>query len=164
MAQKAKKDQAKANAATLKQLHICALTANGLFLAFNLFIRRRSIPAYILLSIPAFIAEFILERSGRPKYDPNTKALRNAGEDLAAPGLTEYLFDVVWITWISLVAVMVFGNWGWVIYSVVPLFAIYKGYGLLGMARGMMSGQSPPMAQEQNAGNGPARRTRKKTA
>jgi len=160
MAQKAKKDRAKANAATLNNLHIGTLVANAVFLLFSLLLRKRSLLAYLLFSIPAFASEFILERSGRPKYDATTKALKSSGEDLAAQGLTEYLFDVVWVTWFSLISVMVFGNWGWLVWAVVPAYGAYKGYGLLGMARGMMGGaQTGQIPEEQQvAGNRRQRR------
>lgn len=160
MAQKSKKDRAKANTSALNTLHIGTLSVNVLFILFNLFIKRRSILAYGVLSIPSLVAEYILESTGRPKFDPSTKALKSSGEDLAAPGLTEYMFDVIWVTWFCLVSVIVFGNWGWICWSVIPIFGAYKGYGLLGMARGMMggaqAGQTPP--EQAVAGNRRQRR------
>jgi len=140
MAQKAKKDRAKANISTLNTLHITALVLNVAFILFSILIRRRSFLTYTTLSLPSLVAEFILETTGRPKYDATTKGLKSAGEDLAAEGLTEYMFDVIWVTWASLVAVVVFGNWGWLVWGVVPVFGVWKGWGLLGMARGMMGG------------------------
>ncbi len=101
------------------------------------------------------MAEYILETTGRPKYDVTNKSLKNAGEDLAAPGLTEYMFDIIWVTWASLIAVIAVGNWGWVVWTVVPVYGAYKGYGLLGMARGMMGGaQKGQMPDEQVAMGG----------
>lgn len=160
MAQKAKKDRAKANISSLNTLHIGTLTLNVLFILFSLLIRRRSMLTYAILSIPSLVAEYILESTGRPKFDPTTKALNYSGEDLAAPGLTEYMFDVIWVTWFCLVSVIVFGNWGWIFWSVVPVYGVYKGYGLLGMARGMMGGAKPSqMPQEpMTAGNRKQRR------
>ncbi|KAL3425046.1 duf788 domain-containing protein [Phlyctema vagabunda] len=161
MAQKAKKDRAKSNIATLNNLHIGTLVINVVFVLFHLLIRKRSLLLYFVLSLPCFISQFILERTGRPSFDPNTKALRTAGEDLAAPGLTEYMFDVVWVTWASLVSVILFGNWGWVLWLVVPIYGAYKGYGLLGMARGLMGGgqnQQIPEEQVPMAGNRKQRR------
>jgi hypothetical protein len=160
MAQKAKKDRAKANISTLNNLHIGSLSFNALFILFNLVFKRRSILAYVLLSIPSLIAEYILETTGRPKFDPATKALKTSGEDLAAPGLTEYMFDVIWVTWFSLISAMIFGNWGWIVWSVVPIYGAYKGYGLLGMAKGMMGGApTGQMPEEQMvAGNRKQRR------
>jgi hypothetical protein len=160
MAQKAKKDRAKANTASLNNLHIGTLTVNAFFLLFNLFFRRRSLLVYTILSIPCLVAEFILETTGRPKYDASTKALKNSGEDLAAPGLTEYMFDVIWITWASLISVVIFGNWGWLLWAVVPIYGAYKGYGLLGMARGMMGGGAAQMPEEQQAPAGNRRQRR----
>jgi hypothetical protein len=161
MAQKAKKDRAKANTASLNSLHIGTLSVNGFFLLFNLLFRRRSLLVYAILSIPSLIAEYILETTGRPKYDPSTKALKNAGEDLAAPGLTEYMFDVIWITWAALISVVIFGNWGWLLWAVVPVYGTYKGYGLLGMARGLMGGGgAAPMPEEQQAQAGNRRQRR----
>jgi len=162
MAQKAKKDRAKANITTLNYLHIGSLIFNGLFIIFNFLIKSRSLVVYAIFSVPCFIAEYILETTGRPRYDPTTKALKSSGEDLAAVGLTEYLFDVIWITWFSLVAVIAFGNWGWVVWAVVPIYGVYKGYGLLGIARGMMGGGQGASAQENTApavGNRRQRRT-----
>jgi hypothetical protein len=160
MAQKAKKDRAKSNTAALNSLHIGSLVVNVAFILFSLLIKRRSFFAYFIFSIPALIAEFILETSGRPKYDTETKALKSAGEDLAAPGLTEYLFDVIWVTWFAVVSVIIFGNKGWFVWAVVPAYGAYKGYGLLGLARGLrgagQTGQLPP--EEQVQGNRRQRR------
>jgi len=66
--------------------------------------------------------------------------MKSPGEDLAAEGLTEYLFDVVWVTWACLGVVVVLGNWGWLVWTVIPAYGAVKGYSLLGMARGMMGG------------------------
>lgn len=161
MAQKAKKDRAKANISTLNNLHIGTLSLQSLFLLTSLLYTRRSLLAWFILSTPSLVAEYILETTGRPKYDAN-KTLKSAGEDLAAPGLTEYMFDIVWVTWLCLVVVTLFGNWGWFLWSAVPAYGLYKGYGLLGMARGMMGGaqqgQMPSEAQLAAAGNRKQRR------
>jgi len=64
------------------------------------------------------------------------------------------MFDVVWITWASLLAVMLFGNWGWLLWAVVPIYGGYKGYGLMGMAKGMMGGGQQGQMPEQQASTG----------
>jgi hypothetical protein len=160
MAQKAKKDRAKANISTLNNLHIGTLSVNVIFILFSLLIRRRSLLTYAILSVPSLVAEYILESTGRPKFDPSTKALKSSGEDLAAPGLTEYMFDIIWVTWFCLVSVIIFGNWGWIVWCIIPIYGGYKGYGLLGMARGMMPGtQAGHVPEEQKAaGNRKQRR------
>lgn len=148
MAQKARKDRAKSNAEALKNLHLGTLIVNTLFVLSNLLFKRRSLWLYVLLSVPAFICEYILESTGRPKYDPSTNALKNAGEDLNAPGLTEYMWDIIWVTWASVVAVILFGNGAWILWGAVPVFAVIKGWGLLSAARSMAGGgmQQPDAA------------------
>ncbi|EFX02822.1 duf788 domain containing protein [Grosmannia clavigera kw1407] len=137
MAQKAKKDRAKANTASLNSLHIVALAVNVAFLAFYLFFRSRSLALYLVLSTPSFISELMLERTGRPTFDPTTGSLRSSGEDLSAAGLTEYMFDVIWVTWGTVILVILFGNKLWLIWAIVPAYGAYKAYGLLGMTRQM---------------------------
>lgn len=149
MAQKARKDRAKANAAALKNLHAGSLIVNTLFIVFNLLVKRRSLWLYVLLSIPSLVCEYVLESTGRPKFDPSTNALKTAGEDLSAPGLTDYMFDVIWVTWASVVLVTFFGNWAWLLWSVVPAYGAFKGFGLLSAARGMTG-----MQQTQQQGDG----------
>ncbi|KAL2261766.1 hypothetical protein VTK26DRAFT_3407 [Humicola hyalothermophila] len=151
MAQKARKDRAKSNAAALNNLHLGSLIANGLFLALHFAFRSRSLLLWFVLSLPSFICQFTLERSGRPRYDPETKALKSSGEDLAAPGLTEYMFDVVWVTWAAAVLVAFFGNWAWFLWSVVPAYGLYKAFGMIGAAR-----QMAQLGAGANAGAAPA--------
>ncbi|KAI1302559.1 hypothetical protein F5Y03DRAFT_205903 [Xylaria venustula] len=156
MAQKARKDRARANATALKNLHIGTLIVNTFFVLFHLFFKKRSLFLYVILSIPSFVCEFVLESTGRPKYDASTNALKTAGEDLSAPGLTDYMFDVIWVTWASVVLVALFGNWAWLLWSVVPAYGAYKG---LGLARGMAGMKQAQQQQAQTpAGNRKQRR------
>ncbi|EQK98506.1 hypothetical protein G6O67_002227 [Ophiocordyceps sinensis] len=149
MAQKAKKDLAKHNTATLNGLHLTSLAANCIFLLFHFLLARRSLLAYAILSVPAFICEYVLEVSGRPKYDAATKALKSSGEDMGARGLTEYMFDIIWVTWTCAALVVFVGNWGWVLWSIIPAYGAYLGSGLLGMGR-------QKMAEMQGAGQSTA--------
>ena len=150
MAGKARKDLAKSNAAALLTLHLSSLALNSTFVLFSLF-RSRSLLTYTVLSLPAFAAQYVLETAGRPKYTTlNGKtSLRTAGEDLGAQGLTEYMFDIIWVTWACLVSALVFGDRGWWLYAVVPVFAVWKGWGLLGAARGLMGGGQGAAVQQQ---------------
>jgi hypothetical protein len=150
MAQKAKKDRAKSNSTALNNLHIGSLAVNLIFLLFRYFFKSRSLLLWFVLSVPSFLCEFTLERTGRPSFDPSTGALRASGEDLAAPGLTEYMFDVIWVTWGTTVLVTLFGNWFWLLWAIVPAFGAYKGFGLLGAAKQMAS------LNGMDAGAGPA--------
>ena len=139
MAKKAKKDLARHNAAALNRLHLTGLAVNALFLAWHFAVAPRSLAAYLVFSTPAFVCEYVLEASGRPRHDPATKALRSPGEDMAARGLTEYMFDVIWVTWACAVAVALAGNWGWALWAVIPAYGLHLGYGLLGMGRHKMA-------------------------
>ena len=151
MAQKARKDRAKSNSAALNNLHIGSLVVNGLFLLLHFVFRSRSLLLWFLLSLPAFVCQFILERTGRPSFDPETKALKASGEDLAAAGLTEYMFDVIWVTWAAAILVAFLGNWAWSFWVVVPAYGAYKAYGMMGAAK-----QMAQMGSNANAGPAPA--------
>ncbi|KFY09554.1 hypothetical protein V491_08103 [Pseudogymnoascus sp. VKM F-3775] len=164
MAGKARKDLAKANVAALSTLHVGSLAVNGVFIAFSLIFRSRSLVTYVVLSIPAFACQYILESSGRPKYTTlnGKSSLKSAGEDLAAPGLTEYLFDVVWVTWACVLAVLGFGDKAWWLFAIVPVFGLWKGWGLIGAARGMLGGpQGQPQAQGGETGQQAAPQNRR---
>ncbi|KAK4231559.1 hypothetical protein QBC38DRAFT_225540 [Podospora fimiseda] len=137
MAQKARKDRAKANEAALKNLHLGSLIVNGLFLLLNFVFRSRSLLTWFILSIPSFICQFTLEKTGRPTYDPNTKALKSSGEDLSSAGLTDFMFDIIWVTWGAAILAALFGNWAWFLWSVVPAYGLYKGYSMFGAARNL---------------------------
>ncbi len=86
MARKARKDRAKSNTTALANLHIGSLVVNVLFLAFYFVFRSRSILAWGLLSIPAFFCQLTLERTGRPSYDSDTKALEVSRRGSRCPG------------------------------------------------------------------------------
>lgn len=158
MAQKAKKDRAKSNAAALNNLHLSAAVVNGLFLAWHFLFKSRSLLVYVLLSLPSFICQFTLEKAGRPSFDATTGALKSSGEDLAARGLTEYMWDVVWVTWACQVLVMLFGNWFWILWTIVPAYGAYQGYGLLGQAKQMAGMQAAQGQEAAPAGNRKQRR------
>jgi hypothetical protein len=137
MAQKARKDRAKSNSQALNNLHTGSLVVNGIFLLLHFVFRSRSLLLWFILSLPSFICQFTLEKTGRPSYDPSTNALKSSGEDLAAPGLTEYMFDVIWVTWAAAVLVALFGNWAWFLWAVVPAYGGFKAYGMMGAAKQM---------------------------
>lgn len=76
---------------------------------------------------------------GRPRYD-EAGNLRRAGEDLDAAGLTEFFWDIIYWTWINLVAVIVIGNAAWWLYLVVPLYAAYAAVSTARGVKGMLGG------------------------
>lgn len=144
MAQKAAKTLTVRNAARLKQTHLITLLLHSIFLLLRFTLRRAlSLKRYLLLSLPALAIELYLDRLAQPSYKPDG-SLRRAGEDLDAKGLTEFMWDIVYWTWINLLLVVVLGNRAWWLYLIVPGYAIYAAVttasGLKGMLGGMAGG------------------------
>jgi hypothetical protein len=124
------------NAARLRQTHLISVSLHGLFLALSFTLRRSlSLWLYVLLCLPAILVEIYLDVLARPTYHPNGD-LKRPGEDLDAKGLTEFMWDVLYWTWINLLAVIVLGNRAWWAYLVVPGYAVYS---VVGAARGVKS-------------------------
>ncbi len=140
MAQKAAKSLAVRNTSRLKQTHLISLILHSIFLLLAFTLRRSlSLKLYILLSAPALIIEFFLDRSARPAYNADG-SLRRAGDDLDAKGLTDFMWDILYWTWINLVAVILLGNRAWWLYLVVPGYAIYAAVTTASGVKGMLSG------------------------
>jgi len=99
------------------------LAVNALFLLLRALIFRSSfgrgsLIKYIIFAGPAGVIEFFFERNSRPQYAGNE--LKSGGEDLEAKGLTEYMWDVLYWTWISTGLVALFGDRLW--WSMVRMF------------------------------------------
>lgn len=59
-----------------------------------------------------------LESVGRPKFD-SKGALLSSGSDLGQAGLTEYMFDILYLTWGIQLLVACTTTWAWWLYLVV---------------------------------------------
>ncbi|VVT57948.1 uncharacterized protein SAPINGB_P005961 [Magnusiomyces paraingens] len=150
MANASAKKQAIANKAALKQMHLASLAVNGfVFLSFFVLHRPFSLKPFLLFSLPALLLQFQLERMGRPRYDtsqvpPEARGtpqgqgtLVYPGEDLAAEGLTEWLHDVIYVTWFCDILSVIFNSHKvWYLYLSIPIYASYKVYGLIIGAKG----------------------------
>jgi len=75
---------------------------------------------------------------GRPEYS-HDGFLRRPGQDLDAQGLTEYMWDVVYWTWINIPLALIFGNNAWWLYLVVPVYTIYLAATTVGGLKAMLS-------------------------
>ncbi|RMZ90106.1 hypothetical protein DV736_g2668, partial [Chaetothyriales sp. CBS 134916] len=141
MAQKAAKSLAARNTARLNQTHLISLILYSLFLVVALTLRRGSLSlqAYAVLTTPALLIEFYLDRLARPAYNADG-SLRRPGDDLGAAGVTEFLWDVLYWTWITVIAAAVFGNRAWWLYLVVPGYAIYAAVTTVSGLKGMLGG------------------------
>lgn len=58
---------------------------------------------------------------GSPRRDAATSTLIAPGEDLNAPGVTEWCFDVIYVTWICQVGTSLFGEFVWWLYLSVSI-------------------------------------------
>ncbi|KAL6711515.1 hypothetical protein ACN47E_004449 [Coniothyrium glycines] len=132
MAQKATKTLAASNTKRLNQTLYITLVVHAFFwllrglLSFRT-LTRRSLLLYLLLSAPQLLIQFYFERLSRPTHDA-AGALKRAGEDLDAKGLTEYMWDVVYWTYGCIVLAGVLGDWAWWLWIVVPAYSVYAAW------------------------------------
>lgn len=124
-----------ANEQTLKELHLIALAINVLAVLAIFFNRPSAKLPYILFSIPAVFCQYTLEKSGRPKYGKDelgNNRLLKSGDEIKGEGLFEYMFDVIYVTWILDFLMVVFGsNKVWWLYAAIPGYASYKLFGFI---------------------------------
>lgn len=143
MQQKAAKQLAARNSATLTRMHIISLLINAcfVFLRFLLFqasTNRTNYLLYFIFASPALLVEFWLESIGRPTHAPNGE-VKKSGEDLDARGLTEFMWDVLYWSWVCTLLAGLFGNMAWWLWSVIPLYSIWVAYTTFGGMRQSMA-------------------------
>ncbi|KAI0771929.1 DUF788-domain-containing protein [Trametes elegans] len=133
MANASAKRTAQQNAETIKNLRLGLLISGALSILSRLLFRRSSLSPtqfsfwiYLLSLVPSVFLSRYLERIGSPRRDPTTGTLISAGEDLSRPGIIEWCFDVVYITWACQIGSGAFGQWVWWLYLIIPLYAIFK--------------------------------------
>lgn len=136
MASNRDKKVATANTNTLKELHLISLAVNALVLLIIFIFRRpSSVLPFIVFSFPAIFCQYTLEKSGRPKYGKDeygNPKLITAGDEIKGQGLFEYMFDVIYVTWILDILLIVVGsNKIWWLYSVIPGYAGYTMFGFV---------------------------------
>ncbi|KAF2732622.1 DUF788-domain-containing protein [Polyplosphaeria fusca] len=155
MAQKAAKTLAASNTTRLNQTLYATLLIHSLFWLLRAFLFRRtftrtSLLLYTLLSAPQLLIHFQFERLGRPTYGPDG-SVKRSGEDLNARGLTEYMWDVAYWTYICLALVSVFGDWMWWLYAVIPAYAVWLAWTTYtGMRGGYTDAAGVPQEQAQS--------------
>jgi hypothetical protein len=144
MAGAAEKKQAQRNLETLSSVHKLSAIVNAITL-LSLFLLGRPSSGkkwYFIFSIPAFACQYIAEKIGRPRYNINAdgyKVLVRAGDDLQQAGLTEYMFDIIYLTLLIDILTVVFGTMKvWYLLLVVPAYACWKLKGVFSMALGVL--------------------------
>ncbi|KIM33419.1 hypothetical protein M408DRAFT_326137 [Serendipita vermifera MAFF 305830] len=134
MANASAKRTAAQNETALRNLKIWMLAAPfiALFIRFffrsSLFPSRTSIFIHVLTFIPLFVLYTHLNSIGSPRRDPTTGALIGSGEDLNMSGVTEWCWDIIYVTWGCQIGSAALGEWFWWVYLCIPLFALYKIY------------------------------------
>ena len=81
-------------------------------------VTRKTYLLYAILCTPAFAIEAWFEWSARPRNG-------RVGDDLEAKGVTEYMFDVIYCTWGTLVAAIIFGDVAWWLWTAVPIYSVF---------------------------------------
>ncbi|OCH93547.1 DUF788-domain-containing protein [Obba rivulosa] len=158
MANASAKRIAQQNAEAVKNLRLGMILSAVLSLLPRILFRRGSLSPktfgfwiYVLSLIPSIFLSRYLERIGSPRRDPTTGTLISAGEDLGRPGIIEWCFDVVYITWACQIGSGIFGQWFWWLYLVIPLYATYKLWS--GVISPLLLGRSAaPPAEDNNTG------------
>ena len=138
-------------------MHLTSLVLNAVFILLRFLVFRSSCTRntyilYIALSAPAWSIEAWFERAGRPRHG-------RSGDDLEAKGLTEYMFDVLYWTWGTLVAVVVFGDRAWWLWAGVPVYSVYLLVSTFGSVRKGLAGMG---GQENEAGESATSNRQKK--
>ncbi|KAF9247108.1 hypothetical protein BU15DRAFT_69948 [Melanogaster broomeanus] len=147
MAKGAAKRIAGQNEQTIRNLRFGMFVPTILSILLRLLFRRNSLPPskgslaiYVMTYLPALFLSRYLENIGTSRRDPTTGALISSGEDLSQPGVTEWCFDILYVTWACQVGSGGFGEWFWYLYLVIPLYAIFK---IWSNFVGPMLGRSP---------------------
>ncbi|CEP64946.1 Snd2p LALA0_S15e00958g [Lachancea lanzarotensis] len=148
MAGKSSKKQAQANLQALKQLYTILGAVGALVLLRLVFSSRRRWFWITLLHIPAAGCVYMLEKNGRPKYDAAGHIVRE-GMDLNQKGLTEWLFDIVYLSLLADSGLVLFNSLKlWYIFLLVP---VYFGYKIKGFAGPMLGGMNNAKAPAPSA-------------
>ena len=125
----AQKKLAASNAQTLRTHRYAFLAINLTFILIRLVLRRSSSTwvLYIMYALSAGLAgwvQFQLEFIGRPTFDDKGGVIKT-GSDLGQSGLTEYLFDILYLTWGIQILVAFTTPYAWLLYLVVnPLLLL----------------------------------------
>ncbi|KAI9466792.1 hypothetical protein BJY52DRAFT_1234373 [Lactarius psammicola] len=111
---------------------------------------------FLSLALSQFLYQH-LKKLGTPRRD-STGNLVSPGDDLNQPGMTEWMFDILYISWFAQVGAAIFGEWFWWIYLVIPIFVIYK---LWGFISPMVFGRSSAQPEEEPKQEGLSKRQEK---
>ncbi|KAL7006520.1 hypothetical protein EMMF5_003941 [Cystobasidiomycetes sp. EMM_F5] len=132
MANKSDKRIAAENAAILRLLKAGTVGIHVLqWIVFVLFKSQRTnghLLGYALTSVPSVTMFVVLLGMGQSTTSANG-TLEKAGDDLSQPGLTQYMLDIVYLTWAAQLTALIWSR-AWWIYALIPGYAVYKIWGI----------------------------------
>ncbi|KAG6918901.1 hypothetical protein DXG01_010556 [Tephrocybe rancida] len=156
MANASAKRIATRNESAVKTLRLGMLVPTIISILFRLLFRRDSLPPskgslaiYIATFFPAFFLSNYLIKIGTTRRDPTTGTLISYGEDLNQAGVTEWCFDILYVTWACQIGSGAFGEWFWWLYMVIPVYAVFKLW--VSVISPMFLGRSSSQAPEETA-------------
>ncbi|KAG8736797.1 hypothetical protein FRC12_017447 [Ceratobasidium sp. 428] len=169
MANASAKKVASQNEVAIQNLQRGMLIANLLYWVLRILFNRPIVARgptilYVLTLIPTVFLYRHLTTIGLPRREPNTGALISPGEDLAQPGITEWCWDIIYLTWGCAVGSSLLGSWVWWAYLLIPGYAGYKVYTKFIGPMFFNKGVSAPAEQEAAAAaapGGPSKRQQK---
>ncbi|KAF9468977.1 hypothetical protein BDZ94DRAFT_559265 [Collybia nuda] len=133
MANASAKRIANQNEVAVKTLKLGMVIPTVISLVLRFLFRRDSLPPskgslaiYVVTFFPAFFLSNYLVKIGTTRRDPTTGTLISYGEDLNQTGVTEWCFDILYVTWACQIGSGAFGEWFWWLYMVIPLYAVFK--------------------------------------
>lgn len=131
MGGKSSKKQAVTNKNVLFNLYKVSIPIVLLATLRNILTHDRHWMKFILLHIPMLFCIYTLDKSGRPKYDENGKLLNEGIDLLQLGGLTEYIFDFIYLSLFGdLGKILLNTNKFWYILLCCPIYAGYKLYSI----------------------------------
>ncbi|KAF6003325.1 hypothetical protein F1559_003397 [Cyanidiococcus yangmingshanensis] len=126
MARSSEKQRLRANRQRLRLLFTWAVVAAVLYPLGSWFRRRSSNWHWFLfVSDNALVWSIyvVLAKAAAPEFDKATGTLVDAGQDLRATGVTEYLLDALY-TALTAETLASFWGWFWLILMVIPAYMI----------------------------------------
>lgn len=139
MANSSAKKLLKANTAKLAQLRIIIVVSSCLYVLR--FVLTRSFPRVyqivsVILAVFYLLPYLFLRSSASPVFDAHHNLI-DAGSNISASGLFEYVHDVIYLT-VAVQLGVIFTPWMLLLYAAIPIFVIYTS----------CSGASSLMAQQ----------------
>ncbi|KAI9507698.1 hypothetical protein F5148DRAFT_1276088 [Russula earlei] len=165
MANTSSKRIASQNEVAIKNMCYGHLLGNIVPLLIRVLFRREAFllskKAIALYCVSLALSHFLyrqLKRMGTPRRD-STGNLVSSGDDLNQPGMTDWTFDVLYISWLAQVGSAILGEWFWWIYIVIPTFVFYKSWTIF--ISPMLFGRSSSLGQEEQKQEGSSKRQEK---